>query len=256
MNVRVIPCLLLRSGGLIKTVRFKDEKYVGDPLNAVRIFNEKEVDELCFLDVTATVEKRKPDIEFIREIAGECFMPFSYGGGISSLADIEAIFAAGVEKVVINNAAFDQRDMVRQAVKIYGSQSIVVAMDVRKSMFGRYSIVTHRATHDRKIDPVQHAREMEDLGVGELFLNSVDRDGTGQGYDIELVKRVAPAVSIPVIASGGAGKLEDFSSAVKAGASAVAAGSFFVFFGKHRAVLITYPVQAELQSLFDECMVR
>lgn len=252
MNVRVIPCLLLRSGGLIKTAQFKDEKYVGDPLNAVRIFNEKEVDELIFLDVTATAEGRTPDIGFIREIAGECFMPLSYGGGISSLADLEALFSAGVEKVVINAAAFERCDVIRQAVGIYGSQSIVVAMDVRRSIFGRYSVWTHRASRDRKVDPVQHAKEMDELGVGEIFLNSIDRDGTGKGYDLELIERVARAVAMPVIASGGAGKIEDFQAAVDAGASAVAAGSLFVFYGKHRAVLITYPEPQALELLFRD----
>jgi imidazole glycerol-phosphate synthase subunit HisF len=248
---RVIPCLLLRNQGLVKTVKFKDPKYVGDPINAVRIFNDKEVDELLFLDISATNERKRPPLRVIGEIASECFMPLAYGGGIRTLDDIREIFTVGVEKVCINSYAVEDPSFVGKAADIFGSQSIVVSIDVKKSLLGRYEVFTHGGRSNTKIDPVTHAIEMEQRGAGELFLNSIDRDGTMQGYDIELIRKVASAVRIPVIACGGAGKLSDLTDAwKKGGASAVSAGSMFVFHGKHRAVLISYPGQEELKNAF------
>lgn len=246
MRFRVIPCLLLGEGGLVKTRRFKNERYVGDPLNVIRIFNEKEVDELIVLDVLATVQGRQPNASTVKAMAGECFMPLSYGGGVSSMTDLEHLFKAGAEKVVVNAAAVDTPGFVQEAARAYGSQSIAVAMDVRRSVFGRQSVWTHRATRDRSIDPAIHAARMEDVGAGEILLNSVDREGTREGYDLPLVERVSQSVRIPVVASGGAGCVSHFLEAIAAGASAVSAGSMFVFFGKHDAVLITYPDAASL----------
>lgn len=251
LKTRVIPCLLLKNQGLVKTVKFKDPKYVGDPINAVRIFNEKEVDELIFLDITASYENRKPNFKLISDIASECFMPFSYGGGIRDLNDIREIFNLGVEKVVINSFAVENPSFIKKASDLYGSQSVVVSIDVKKTLLGKYEMHTAGGKKNLKLDPVTFAKQMEIMGVGEIFLNSIDRDGTMQGYDIELIKKVSESVNIPVIACGGAGKPEDFTDAVKkGGASAVAAGSMFVFHGKHRAVLINYPSIQVLESIF------
>jgi cyclase len=248
LKTRVIPCLLLKGQGLVKTVRFKNPKYVGDPINAVKIFNDKEVDELVFLDIEATVDRRKPPFKLISEIASECFMPLSYGGGLRDLDDIKTIFNLGVEKVIINSYAIENPDFVREASEFYGSQSIVVTVDAKRNASGEYDIFSRAGREKTKLNLVDHAKKMEELGAGEIFLNSIDRDGTMEGYDIEMIKRVTEAVSIPVIACGGAGKIEDFVEAVKkGGASAVAAGSMFVFHGKHRAVLITYPSVEELE---------
>jgi cyclase len=248
LNIRVIPCLLLRGQGLVKTVQFKDAKYIGDPINAIKIFNEKEVDELILLDILATVEQRRPPFKLISEIASECFMPLCYGGGICNLDDIAEIFNLGVEKIAINTYAINNPYFIKDAAGEFGSQSIVLAMDVKKNLLGEYEVLTQGGRKSTKLDPVRFAIEMEEMGAGEIFLNSIDRDGTMQGYDIELVKKVTEAVSIPVIACGGAGKLSDFAVVIKeGGASAVAAGSLFVFHGEERAVLISYPSVRELE---------
>jgi cyclase len=250
LRTRVIPCLLLKGKGLVKTIKFKDPKYVGCPINAVRIFNEKEVDELIFLDILASVEQKEPLFKFIAEVASECFMPICYGGGIRSLGDIERLFHLGVEKVSLNTIAFQNRSLIREAAKLFGSQSIVVSLDVKRTFFGKYEVYTLNGRKNTKQDPVQCAQDMEELGAGEILLNSIDRDGAMQGYDIPMIRRVTEAVNIPVIASGGAGNIHHFSEAVKqGGASAVAAGSMFVFHGKYRAVLITYPEVSELEPV-------
>jgi cyclase len=252
LRTRVIPCLLLKGQGLVKTVKFKNPKYVGDPVNAVKIFNDKEVDELIFLDIEATAEGRRPPIKLISEIASECFMPLSYGGGLRDLEDIKTIFNLGVEKVIINSYAIENPSFVNEASRLYGSQSIVVAVDVKKKSKDKYEVLSRSGNKKTGLDPVEHVMRMERLGAGEIFLNSIDRDGTMQGYDIELIKRITETVSIPVIVCGGAGKIEDFVDAVKkGGASAVAAGSLFVFHGKYRAVLISYPAIEELMHAFS-----
>ena len=251
-ETRVIPCLLLKDKGLVKTIKFKNPKYVGDPINAVKIFNEKEVDELIFLDITATTENRKPPFKLLSQIASECFMPFSYGGGIRTLEDIKEILSIGVEKVAINSYAVENTAFIRKVAEYYGSQSIIVSIDVKKAQLDKYEIYTHGGRRATKREPVEFAVQMEEMGAGELFLNSVDRDGTMKGYDVELIKKVSDSVNIPVIASGGAGKIEDFRNAVqKGGASAVAAGSLFVFIGPYRAVLINFPTSEELKSVLD-----
>ncbi|CAB1063927.1 Imidazole glycerol phosphate synthase cyclase subunit [Olavius sp. associated proteobacterium Delta 1] len=247
LKTRVIPCLLLKNDGLVKTVKFKAPTYLGDPINIVKIFNEKEVDELVFLDITATLENRKPPFKKLSEIASECFMPVGYGGGIRSLDDIREILALGIEKVIINSYASENPNFIENASKLFGSQSIVVSIDVKKDYFGKYKVVTHSCIKRTKADPVKYAIDMQDMGAGEILLNSVDRDGMMKGYDIELIRTVSKAVTVPVIACGGAGKIDDFKEAVRnGGASAVAAGSFFVFQGRHRAVLISYPSYEEL----------
>ncbi|MCK5334499.1 MAG: imidazole glycerol phosphate synthase subunit HisF, partial [Candidatus Aenigmarchaeota archaeon] len=234
---------------LVKTVNFKEPKYVGDPINAVKIFNEKEVDELVFLDVMATPESRKPDFELISKITTECFMPFAYGGGINSIETIKTLFTLGVEKVVLNTAALETPSLVKDASAIFGSQSIVVSIDAKKDLLGRSRLFIRSGTKSTGIDPVQFAIQIEKAGAGEIFLNSIDHDGCMDGYDLDLIRNVSEAVKIPVIACGGAGKLDDFREAICFGASAVAAGSFFVFYGPHKAVLINYPSPKELREL-------
>jgi len=247
LKTRVIPCLLLKGSGLVKTQRFKDPKYVGDPINAIRIFNDKEVDELLLLDITATRENKGPAFDTIRDIASECFMPVAYGGGIRSMDDIRRILKAGIEKVVLNTAAIENPELVRQAADEFGSQAVVVSIDAKRKLLGRYEVFARGGTQATGLHPVDQAQKMEQCGAGEIFLTAIDRDGTMDGYDLELVSRVASKVHVPVIAAGGAGKVADFGEAVRQGASAVAAGAMFVFHGPHRAVLITYPGRAELE---------
>jgi cyclase len=245
---RVIPCLLLKHEGLVKTVKFKDPKYLGDPINIVRIFNDKEVDELIFLDITATVENRPPNFDMLGKITSECFMPLGYGGGIRTLEDVKKLLAMGVEKIVLNTLAVENPALIRAAADYAGSQAVVISMDVKKTMPGKYEVYTRGGRKGTGLDPLKFAVEMEKQGAGELFLNSIDRDGTMQGYDLELVRRVADSVSVPVVACGGAGNIQHLAEAIQAGASAAAAGSMFVFQGPLRGVLISYPAQEELKK--------
>jgi len=249
---RIIPCLLLRNNGLVKTVRFKDSTYIGDPINTVKIFNEKEVDEIFFLDIDATKLKKEPPYELIHNIASECFMPFAYGGGIHSLKQIERIIKSGAEKVIINSEAFLNEDFLREAVQQFGSSTIAVSIDVKKEFFKGNVVYIKGGTQSTGITPVEYAKRIENDGAGEILINSIDRDGVMQGYDIELIKNVSSAIRMPIIACGGAGKLSDFGMAVReGGASAAAAGSFFIFHGKRKAVLITYPSYTEISDLFN-----
>ncbi|MBI2287960.1 MAG: imidazole glycerol phosphate synthase subunit HisF [Chloroflexi bacterium] len=249
LRTRVIPCLLLKDKGLVKTIRFTQPTYIGDPINAVRIFNTKEVDELVFLDITATIEGRKLPIALASIIANECSMPFAIGGGIKTLDDIKELLNMGAEKVVINTQAVEDPSLIKTASNLFGNQSIVVSIDAKQQKNGAYEVYTHGGTRATGIDPVTMATKMEAIGAGEILLTSIDRDGTMQGYDLELIKLVTDATTVPIIACGGAGELSDFADAVrKGGASAVAAGSMFVFHGRRRAVLINFPTRAELES--------
>jgi imidazole glycerol-phosphate synthase subunit HisF len=250
LRARVIPCLLMLRGGLVKTLRFKDPKYVGDPINAVHIFNDKEVDELAFLDIGATAANAEPDFHLLADIASQAFMPFSYGGGIKNIEQVKRLYALGVEKVILNTVTATNPRLVEEAASLAGSSSVVVSIDVRKSWLGKYSVFVKNGAEDIKRDPVSHAQAMERAGAGEILLNSIDRDGTMAGYDLELIRDVSNAVTIPVVAAGGAGQLTHFREAVDRGAAGVAAGSMFVFHGKHRAVLITYPTYQQLEKLF------
>ena len=249
-KTRVIPSLLLKGQGFVKTRKFKSPTYLGDPINIVKIFNDKEVDEIIILDITATRKGKRPNFELLKDIAGECFMPLGYGGGIQSIEDIRKLFSLGFEKAVCNTLAIENPSFLKEASDRFGSQSIVASIDVRRSFLGRSEVYTCCGTKNTRLDPVEVAHRMEQMGAGEILLNSVDRDGTMTGYDLNLIKRLADAVNIPVVACGGAGKVEDFRDAVNgSGASAVAAGSFFVFQGKHRAVLINMPTAEELDQL-------
>lgn len=248
LRTRVIPVLLLRGRGLVKTIKFQKPTYVGDPINAVRIFNDKEVDELVFLDITATIENHPPQFDLIQDIATECFMPFGYGGGIHDIETAQRLLKMGSEKVVFNSAAVNL-NLIEDAAEIFGSQSVVISIDVRRQRSGKYLVYTHSGTRNTKKTPVEFAKDVEAAGAGEIFLNSIDRDGTMEGYDLELLHSVTEIVNIPVISAGGAGNLQHFQDAVEqGGASAVAAGSMFVFHGPHRAVLINYPTQEELKK--------
>jgi len=248
LETRVIPCLLLSNGALVKTVKFKNPVYIGDPINTVQIYNQKEVDELIFLDITATPQGNRPAFDVINQIANECFMPFTYGGGIRNMEDIETVFYLGVEKVAINTYAVETPSFVTEVARRFGSQSVVIAIDVKKTLLGNYEIYINGGRKSVKRDPVSLAVQMEEMGAGEILFTSIDKDGTMEGYDIKLIKQVADAVNIPVIACGGAGGIDDFTKAVKeGGASAVAAGSMVVYQGRNRAVLINFPDRTELE---------
>jgi imidazole glycerol-phosphate synthase subunit HisF len=247
-RIRVIPVLLIHKGGLVKSVKFKNHKYVGDPINAVKIFNEKEIDEIVILDIDATRENRPPDFEKIKEIAGEAFIPVAYGGGITNLEEIKQLFYLGVEKIIINNMAVKAPALITAAASVAGSQSVVVSIDVKKNLLGKYKVYIKNGTENTKLDPVNFALQMQQAGAGEIILNVIDRDGTYTGYDLDLIRKISAKLTVPVVACGGAGKLNDFADAALAGASAVAAGSFFVFQRPHQAVLISYPDQNELRK--------
>lgn len=249
---RVIPVLLLKNAGLVKTQKFKNPKYVGDPINAVKIFNEKEVDELVFLDITASIEKSKPNLKLLNDIATECFMPLCYGGGIKTIEDIKSIINCGVEKVSLNSIAVENPSFIRKAADVFGSSTIVVSIDVKKNLWGKKYIYTYSGTKATGLDPIRFTVEMQQQGAGELLINSIDNDGMMNGYDLDLIQQISKEVDIPVIACGGAGNLQHLIQAESAGASAMAAGSMFVFHGQHRAVLINYPSQKDLQSLFNK----
>lgn len=249
---RIIPCLLLRDKGLVKTIKFKDSTYIGDPINAVKIFNEKEVDELVFLDIDATNDKKEPPYDLIHDIATECFMPFCYGGGVQNVDQIRRLIASGAEKVAINSAAFYNPQFISEAANIFGSSTIVVSIDYKKNLFGKTFVYVNGGKKNTKKDPFTYAMEMEKLGAGELFLNAIERDGEMNGYDIEMIRKITDAVSIPVIACGGAGELNDFREVFQKGqASAAAAGSLFVFQGKKRGVLISYPDPKEVKEIIS-----
>lgn len=247
-----MPCLLLQSGRLVKTRRFKAPVYIGDPINAIKIYNEKEVDELILLDISATIEGREPDYPFLESLAEECFMPVCYGGGVRTLTQLRRIFSLGFEKVALNSSAAENPSFVTEAANMYGSQSIVVSIDCKRRFLGGYQVLTKSGRQKVSNDPVRYAQAMENAGAGELLLYSVDRDGTWEGLDIELIRGVCDAVKIPVIACGGAGTLEHVQAAVKrAGASAVALGSMAVFQGKDLGVLIKFPSRHDLERILN-----
>jgi cyclase len=246
---RVIPCLLLRNGGLVKTRRFSDPKYVGDPINAIRIFNEKEVDELIVVDIAASREGRSPDFELVARFAEECFMPLAYGGGIASAEHASTLFSLGVEKVCLQSAPLNDPSIVTEIAERYGSQSVVVSVDVKRDFLRRPRLYSAAKRATLRTPWLSFAHAVVAAGAGEILLNAVDRDGTMQGIDLDLVRAAAPSLSVPLIALGGVGSLGDIKAAVMAGANAVAAGAFFVFHGPHRAVLITYPKYEELEAL-------
>ncbi|HYD50224.1 MAG TPA: AglZ/HisF2 family acetamidino modification protein [Terriglobales bacterium] len=246
-KLRVIPVLLLRQWGLEKSIRFGDPVYVGSPINAARVFNGRNVDELIFLDIVATHQGRGPMLEILSQIAAEAFMPITAGGGVRDVETVRALLQAGADRVVINTAAVERPELIRSAADRFGSQCMVVSIDARRRDDGSYEVFTRGGRMPTGLDPLAHARAMQACGAGEILLTSIDRDGTMSGYDLELTRRVADAVDIPVIACGGAGSVAHLAQAAEQGhASAVAAGAFFLFFGPRRTVLITYPEDDEL----------
>lgn len=252
LRPRIIPCLLIKNGGLVKTVRFAQPKYVGDPINTVRIFNEKEVDELIVLDIEATAQNREPDYSQIGNLAAECRMPLCYGGGVKTVEEFQSLVSLGVEKVAIGAAAIENAGLVSEAAAKVGSQSVAVVLDVRRTS-GTYVVCTHNGNRMTKRTPVELARQMESLGAGEIVLNNVDRDGTMQGYDFDLVADVREATTLPMTIIGGAGSLADIARLIAAfGIIGAGAGSLFVFKGIYRAVLVNYPSRAEKDALFKE----
>ena len=251
---RIIPCLLVKNRGLVKTVNFKNPKYVGDPINAVRIFNEKEVDELIVLDIDATLDKRGPDYNMVENLAAECRMPLCYGGGITTSDQVQRIIQLGVEKVAISSAAIANPNLVTEAAECMGNQSVVVVFDVKKKFIGdKYEVWTHNGSKNTGKCPLEFALQMERLGAGEIVINSIDNDGLMKGYDLALIEKIRGSIRVPLTVLGGAGSLHDIGQLIhKYGAIGAAAGSLFVFKGVYRAVLINYPNRKEKDALIKE----
>ena len=250
LRTRIIPCLQLIDNSLVKTIRFKKYNYIGDPINTVRIFNELEVDELCFLDIRATQEKRSPNFKLLAEIANECFMPLSYGGGIKEAETARKILSIGFEKVVINSSVFENPTLITEITKISGNQSVICSIDVKKNMWGKYSVYKNDGSIKTKFDPLEWAIEMEKRGAGELLITSMDNDGLWSGFDIQITKTIAEAVSIPVIANGGGGSIIHIGQIVKEGSvSAVALGSMVVYQQKGMGVLVNFPDKIEIDKV-------
>jgi len=251
LRPRITPCLLVHEGGLVKTVGFKDPKYVGDPINAVKIFNEKESDELIVLDIDATANKVEPDYQMIAHLAAECRMPLCYGGGVRTAEQAKTIIGLGVEKVAISAAAVERPELIAEISRAVGRQSVVVVIDVKKRMLGRdYDVWTHNGRHNSKRNALDFAAEMAEMGAGEIVLNSIERDGQMKGYDIALARRLRERVNIPISILGGAGSLDDIGELFAAcGVVGAAAGSLFVFKGTYRAVLINYPEFSQKEQL-------
>ena len=253
---RLIPSLLLSNRKVVKTIRFKTPSYVGDPLNVVRIFNEKEVDELCIFDINVSKNASPIDFKFLQELASECFMPLTYGGGISSVDDASRLFQIGFEKICIQSALFTNLDLLVDLVNCFGSQSIVVSVDISRGFTGVPRVYQSSTSRRTRINAIDWINKLLLLGPGEVFVNCVDRDGTMTGPDLNLLKQLSSFISVPLIFQGGIASLSDVQHSYSAGANAVAAGSFFVYSGPHRAVLITYPSRDKLASLFPSSRIN
>jgi cyclase len=250
---RIIPVLLLQNKGLVKSVKFKSPRYIGDPINAVRIFNELKSDELAFIDILATKEKRTISTDFVKDVGEEANMPFSVGGGIRTLEDIRKIIEAGAEKVILNTIAGENPGFVTEAADAFGSSTITVCIDVKKDFLGREKVWIRAGTKSLNSNPVQYAQQMEDRGAGELIIQSIERDGSMEGYDIGLIKKVAESVSIPVVSLGGAGKWEHIIELnSKVSLNGLAAGSLFIYHGERNAVLVNYPEREKILQLFKQ----
>lgn len=252
LRTRIIPCLLLRESSLVKTIKFGKYTYIGDPLNTCRIFNELEVDEMTILDITASGDGREPNYKLLGSLVSECFMPLSYGGGVSSLLQAERLFTLGFEKIVLNSSLYDNPDLISEIAKVFGSQSIIVSMDVRKSIFRGYEVYSHSGSKKQKVNLLEWTRYVEELGAGEILLTNIDREGTWTGMDLALIRMVSEAVNIPVIAHGGAGTIPHIADAVKQGkASAVGLGSMVLFQNKGMGVLVNFPDKNELNRVLS-----
>lgn len=248
---RVLPILLLKGKGLVKSKKFKNYRYIGDPINAVKLFNDLKADEIVFLDILASKENRTISLDFVRSVGDEANMPFSVGGGIRTIQDIKEIINAGAEKVIINTFAVKNPNFIKQASDTFGSSTIVVSIDVKKTIWGKNKVFTLGGKKPTRLDPIMFAKLIEEKGAGEIIINSIEKDGLMTGYDLDLVREISKAVAIPVVAAGGAGGMDDFRLAIESNASAVAAGSFFVYHGARKAVLISYPSQEVLKNIFS-----
>jgi cyclase len=253
LRPRIIPCLLVKDKGLVKTVNFKNPKYVGDPINAVRIFNEKEVDELMVIDIDATADNREPDYKMIENLAAECRMPLCYGGGVKTVEQAQRIFSLGVEKIAISSAAIENISLISDIAKVVGTQSVIVVIDVKKKLLGGYEVYTYNGKKKTSKDPVEFAKQVQKLGAGEIVVNSIDNDGVMKGFDFTIIDKIRQAVTIPMTVLGGAGSLEDISKVIeKYKIIGVSAGSLFVFKGIYKAVLINYPSKIEKATMIKK----
>lgn len=247
---RVIPCLLLHKGGLYKTEKFKKPTYIGDPINAIKIFNEKEVDELMFLDIDASSQKKEPNYKMIEDIASECFMPLCYGGGVKTIAQMKKIYTLGVEKISLSSQAVLNPSIIKEAASVFGNQSVIVTLDIKKDFWNKKRIFINNGKKNTKLDPVEFVKEIELLGAGEIVINSIDNDGLMNGYDLELLELIKKNTSVPIISLGGAGNLDHIKNAFKkAKVDAVACGSMFVYQGPLKGVLISYPPYEKINEL-------
>jgi imidazole glycerol-phosphate synthase subunit HisF len=249
LKTRVIPCLQLIGDSLVKTVKFKNPSYIGDPVNTVRIFNELEVDELCFLDIRATIEKRAPNIKILQEIANECFMPLSYGGGIKDFETARSIMSIGFEKLVINTESYYKPELITKLSRHFGAQAVIASIDVKKNLWGKYNVFIQDGSEKIEVEVTEYAKRLANAGAGEILLTSMEKDGTWTGFDIEITRKVSESVSVPIIANGGAGNIRHIEEAVKNGhASAVGLGSMVVYQQKGMGVLVNFPDKQELEK--------
>jgi imidazole glycerol-phosphate synthase subunit HisF len=253
LQKRVIPCLLLHKGGLYKTEMFKKPTYIGDPINAIKIFNEKEVDELLFLDIDASVESKEPNYSMIKDIASECFMPLCYGGGVKDVEQMKKIYALGIEKISLSSQAVINPRLIKEAASIFGNQSVIVTIDIKKDFWGKKKVFINNGKKNTKLSPIDLVKQVERLGVGEIVINSCDNDGVMKGYDIELLKEIKSNAKVPIIALGGAGNLNHIKEVFEsANVDAVACGSMFVYQGSLKGVLISYPSYQKIQTLLGK----
>ena len=253
LRPRIIPSLLIQDKGLVKTVNFKNPKYVGDPINAVKIFNEKEVDELAVFDIDATAKGLEPDYSLIERLANQSRMPLCYGGGVKTVEQAQKIFSLGIEKIALSSAVLDNPDLITKIADRVGAQSVIVVLDVKKKLFGGYEVYTHNGKKATGINPFKFAEEAQKLGAGEIIINSIDQDGVMKGYDMNLIEKIREKISLPLTVLGGAGKPEDIKEVIsRHGIIGVAAGSLFVFKGVYKAVLINYPSKEEKEKLYKK----
>ncbi len=253
LKARIIPCLQLVNESLVKAIKFNEYGYIGDYINTVRIFNELEVDELCFLDIRASFENREPNFKILQNIANECFMPLSYGGGIKDFSAVQKIMSIGFEKVVLNTATYQNPQLITKVADHFGSQAVVASVDVKKNIWGKYQVYINDGRQKLSVEPIEWVQKLEAAGAGEILLTSMEKEGTWTGYDLEITKKITSATRIPVVANGGAGSIGHIAEVVlKAGASAAAIGSMVVYQKKGMGVLVNFPDRLELEAALNQ----